>query len=187
MFTNGLMPPLHPTILNDIFWVSQDCGSMLHVCVYVEMAMFPPSVFVAFTSDWNVTLRLGPVSITENKKWSHSAKQDSCIEDCQPTEIRKEILFTIQVPDKAKLTLSLGKYTWTCCDAGQPAKLTQILGITDHQAGEYFFRSYLRDISIIVDFRLSYGYNNMTKNNPMTATLWPQFISVAGSILFYDK
>ena len=92
---------------------------MLHVCVYVEMAMFPPSVFVAFTSDWNVTLRLGPVascqpvSNTENKKWSHSAKQDSCIEDCQPTEIRKEILFTIQVPDKAKLTLSQGKYIHT--------------------------------------------------------------------------
>ena len=52
----------------------------------------PPSLFVTFTSDWNVTLRLGPATSqpasqrqpatnTENKKWSHSAKQDSCIED----------------------------------------------------------------------------------------------------------
>ena len=66
-----------------------------------------------------------------------------------------------------------------------------VLGITDHQAWDSGTISsdltYLRDISIIVDFRLSYGYNNMTKNNPMTATLWPQFISWAGSILFYDK
>ena len=158
-------------------------------------------MFVTFTSDWNVTLRLGPVascqpvSNTENKKWSHSAKQDSCIEDCQPTEIRKEILFTIQVPDKAKIILSPRSiFTLVELVAG---KLTEMLGrrggITDHhhaRVWEYFLRSYLRhlcDISIIVDLRFSYGYNNMTKNNPMTATLWPQFISWAGSILFYDK
>ena len=137
MFTNGLMPPLHPTILNDIFWVSQDCGSMLHVCVYVEMAMFPPSVFVAFTSDWNVTLRLGPVSITENKKWSHSAKQDSCIEDSRQLRLGRrsslQYRFLIKLRSFSVLAqylhlLNLLQVNWLRCWGGGEGSLTTMPG-----------------------------------------------------------
>ena len=44
-----------------------------------------------------------PATNTENKKWSHSAKQDSCIEDSRQLRLGRRS--SLQVPDKAKLTL----------------------------------------------------------------------------------
>ena len=127
----------HSTIENDTFWASRDCCAP---CLCGGGQPPPPWVFVTFTSDWNVTLRLGPASTqpasqaatnTENKKWSHSAKQDSCIEDSRQLRLgRRSSLQYRFLVNLSSLSVSVNIY--------------MKLGITDQrQAWKYFFRSYL--------------------------------------------
>ena len=119
----------HSTIENDTFWASRDCTSM-----FMLWRPPPPSLFVTFTSDWNVTLRLGPATTqpatnTENKKWSHSAKQDSCIEDSRQLRLGRRS----SLQYRFLIKLSSHSVSVNIHEIVAATKLTEmLLGSTDH-------------------------------------------------------
>ena len=193
MFTNGLMPLHHrewhilsiPRLYLHVYVMA--ASPSLTVChIYIRLE--------CDTETWPSTSQ--SATNTENKKWSHSAKQDSCIEDSRQLRLGRRS----SLQYRFLIKLSSHSVSVNIHEIVAATKLTEmLLGSTDHHQAwlatwsgtlgvflEILQPTYLRDISIIVDIRLSSGYNNMTKNNPVTATWWPQFISVAGSSRVYS-